>query len=261
MYLQEKTNQAPAIKQVKIDFNLRFKPKKGHFDVYSRESRENAEFKELEIIPIADSRFTIKTAQNTKGVFIWSGLYTNPSQKITVMKKEKDKTEIYKQGDWQLLKAEGLKYVKILHCLAKINKKWQRCEFELQGITAIMWQDVKSKGTDRIIKLQVSADKDFATKMGAFYSMIGGATSDIPIAIDAAARGFAKELEEMYASYDENYEFYNAKNKPVSEDNSKNTSDTTNEEKTQENATGEEIPTIEIEEEDKDSVKIQDIPF
>lgn len=260
MYLQEKTNEAPEIKRVEIDFNLRFKPKKGKYEIYERKSRELVEFENLEIIPIADSRFTVKIAQNVKGIHIWSGLYKSPKQNITVMKKENDKVEIYKQGDWRSLKAEGLKYVKILHCLVKINNKWQRGEFEFPGITAIMWQDIKSKGTDRVISLQISADKDFETKMGNFYSMTGGATDDVPKEADETAKKFAGELAEMYKSHDENYEFYNAKNEPVSDDISEDTSDTTPEEKTQEDANSEEIPTIEIED-DKDSVKIEEIPF
>jgi hypothetical protein len=224
MYLKEKTNEAPRIKKVDINFNLRFKPKFGKFEVYGRDVGEKADFKKLEIIPIADSRFTIKLAQNEKGVSVWSGLYKNTNQNITVMRKKGDKIKIYEQGNWEELKAKDFKYVKILHCLVKINNKWERGEFELQGIAAIMWGDIRDKGTDRVITLQISADKDFKTKMGNFYSMIGGATGDIPDEVDKTAKDFASELSEMYASHDKNYKHYNAKNEPTTQAEPRNSS-------------------------------------
>jgi len=252
MYIKENTSEAPQIKRVNIEFNARFKPKNAKFDIYERETGTLVEVEQLEIIPISDSRFTVKDPQSQKGIYVWSGLYQNAKQIITIMQKKDGKVSILEQGDWKFLKFNGYKYVKILHCLIKVNGKWKTCEFELAGISAIMWGNIRVHGTEGIMKLQISSSKDFETARGNFHSMTGFIVQAVPQDVDDVAKSFATEIMEMYESYDENYKFYNEKNRLKEEEK----------EEAIQKEVEDDIPVINIDEEEKnESIDINSVPF
>lgn len=208
MYLEEKNNEAPIIKRIEVEFLGRFKAKYGKIELYHKESEKAVGFDKLEIIAIADSRFTVEQPNLEKGTSVWSGLYKDSRQVITMMQKKDNKVSILTSGTWEQLKPQGFKYTKVLHCLVKVNNKWSTCEFKFQGISAIMWGDIKDKGTDRVILLSVSPTKDFKTPMGMFYTMQGGAVSDIKEEADVTAKEFALDVKDSYNSHDENYDYY-----------------------------------------------------
>lgn len=219
MYINERGADAPKIYKANIVLNVRFKAKDGVFDLYDRDTRQATQVKAINIIPISDSRFTIKAAQVINGESIWSSLYRSPKQHITVLKKSGMKTSVYAQGTWEELKKDNnLKYTKVLYCLVERDGKWLTAQFDLQGIAAIMWNTVTAKGTDRIMKLQVSSTKSFKTDKGYFHEMIGEAVDVIEGALDEQAKAFADEVKKVYDTNDKAYEYYKQQGKDLEEE-------------------------------------------
>lgn len=209
MYINERGSEAPQIYKADIPISVRFKAKEGVFDLYDRATKKASKEKTLRIIPISDSRFTVKAAQVADGESVWSALYRHHKQHITVLKKKGTKTSIYAQGTWEEIKKDpNMKFTKVLFCLADIGGVWQPAQFELQGISAIMWQTISSKGTDRIMKLDVSSQKSFKTDKGFFYEMTGEPVDVISEDLDMKARDFSLEVQKVYDTNDANYEHY-----------------------------------------------------
>lgn len=209
MYYEEETSDAPRIYRPDIATYLRFKAKDGVFEIYDAVTKEKKQVKELTILPVNDSRFTVKPAMNEPGIFMFSGLYRSSKQKITVLQQKDGKTSIYKEGTWDELKPDAnLKFTKMLYCMLKDGDRFVTAEFQLQGVSMIMWGDISAKGTDGIMTLSVSAEKNFKTKLGAFYSMIGAVTGKPDEQEDAAARHFGGEVKRAFDSHDENYKYH-----------------------------------------------------
>lgn len=209
MYLNERGSDAPQIYRADIPVSIKFKAKDGSFDLYDRRDKKQSKEKSIKIIPVSDSRFTVKAAQVAEGEMVWSGLYRSPKQHITVLKKKGTKTSVYAEGTWEELKRDpNMKYTKVLYCLIELGGIWVPAQFELQGISSIMWQTISSKGTDRIMKLETSPKKTFKTDKGFFYEMVGGPIEAINPEQDGAAQSFAAEVKKIYDTNDANYEHY-----------------------------------------------------
>lgn len=209
MYHEEQTSDAPQIYRPMIEARLRFKSKDGKFEVYRTNTKEKELLDAIAIIPISDSRFTIKPAQNTPGEFLFSGLYRSSKQRITVLKSQGGKVSMYKEGTWEELKTDpNLKYTKVLFCLLKTGDKLETAEFDLQGVAMIMWGDISKRGTDGVIALSVSPEKDFKTKLGSFHTMLGEVVAKPNEREDTEARAFAAEVKKSCESHDASYKHY-----------------------------------------------------
>lgn len=251
MYLNERSD-SPSIFRAESEVSILFKAKKGHFDIYDKAKKESREVSQVEIIPINDSRFTIRAAENIEGEFIFSGLYKTTRQKITVLQKKSNKTSVHKEGYWEKgigLGDPNLKFVKLLFCLYKDGDAWRRAEFELRGIAAVQWNKIAEKGTDRIMLLSVSPEKTFDTGGRKFFEMTGGAEDDIDPTGDSAAKAFALDIKKMFDSYDQSYEFYEGKEEKAEElPPTKPISEVV-------------VPVIQLNDEEEEDIKIEDVPF
>lgn len=209
MYFEESTSDAPRIYRPEISAYLRFKAKDGAFEIYDAVTKEKKQVKELMILPVNDSRFTVKPALNEPGIFMFSGLYRSPKQTITVLQQRDGKTSVYKEGPWEELKVDAnLKFTKMLYCMLKDGDRFVTAEFSLQGVGMIMWGDISAKGTDGLMTLTVSEEKNFKTKLGVFYSMQGSVTGKPDESEDTAAKHFGSEIKRAFDSHDESYKYH-----------------------------------------------------
>lgn len=246
MSYEVEQSEAPRIIQADVRYFLRFKPKDGVYTVYDREMKENKEVKTIDIIKISDSRFTVKAAQNEVGAFIFSGLYRDARNTITVLEKRDGRTSVIAEGDWQTIKQNSnLKYVKVLYCLYKNGKTWHKAQFDLMGIASIQWQKVSGDG---VLTLAVSDKKSFQTPRGDFYEITKKAVGEVDEATDGQARVFAGELANVYDSYDANAQYYAKSKKEEESVNSAVPQPPT------------EMKELKVEE-TEDEIRIDDVPF
>lgn len=201
-------NDRPQIKYARTDFKIQFKPKFGEYRLFNQVTKEETIVKELTIIPISDSRFRIKAAENVAGVSIFSSLYKSADQTITVLEKRDGRTKALAVGKWADIKfTPNIKFVKVLYCLVRVNDRWFRAEVELIGIAAIQWQkNVPLR--DGILTIGVSTTQSFSADNRSFYEITQGAIEEIDQAADAEAVEFQSDIKVMYASYDAAYDFY-----------------------------------------------------
>ena len=220
MYLEEQS-ESPKVYRAENDINLKFKAKEGKFSLYVREKKEKVDCENVEIIPISDSRFTIKSAMNEPGEFIFSGLYKDARGKLTVLKSSSGKTKVYAEGAWSEIKKDtNLKFTRVVFCLLNTSKGWMRTEFELQGIAAVMWSNLAEKRLNGILGLSVSLEKSFSTPLGKFYEMVPEVKGTIGKEEDDKAREYAEEIRKMYESYDKIQVHYSKAEKEREEESS-----------------------------------------
>lgn len=245
MYHSEES-EAPKIIRVDTEVSVRFKGKDGVFDIYNRKTKENKQVKEITILPVNDSRFTVKAAQNDDGAFIFSAMYRSTKQNITVLKSESGKVSVVKQGTWEAIKDANLKYTRVLYCIIIDGKSIERAEFELQGIGLVQWGKIRTQ--DNVaITLAVSSEKTFKTPKGMFYEMVS-VKKDIPkLAEETAAKFMADSVKESFDSFDDNYKYRKSLN---------------NEEKVEENSDQASTPTGQVPTSDAEKdLKLSDVPF
>lgn len=259
MYVNEKSDN-PSIYRAESDISIVFKAKKGHFDFYDKASKQSKKLKEVEIIPVSDSRFTIRAAENVEGEFIFSGLYKSTRQKITVLRKKDGKTGVYKEGYWERnvgLGDQNLKFVRLLFCLVKDGGKWKRAEFDLRGVSAVQWSRIAAAGTDGVLKLSITEKAEFEAGGRKFYQFFSSGKSEVPADGDTEAKAFASEVEKMYRSYDESYAYYEKQDREGAEQFERETGEPTKPVKPVDQV---EIPTINLDDDGND-IRIEDVPF
>jgi len=202
----EETSEAPKIIRVETDLSIRFKAKDGIFDIYDRESKTNKQVKEVTIVPVNDSRFTIKAAQNDEGSFIFSAMYRSTKQNIVILQSTNGKVSVVKQGTYEQIKDANLKYTRVMYCIFTEGKTIKRAEFDLQGIGLVQWWKIRT--AEKVATtIKVSADKSFKTPKGQFYEMVAGASRVPTVAEDTAAGFMAENVADSFKSFDANYEY------------------------------------------------------
>lgn len=208
MYLEEQTSDAPRIHRAEIQAYIQFKGKNGYFEIYDAVTKEKKQVPSIEILPINDSRFTVKPAMNEPGIFMFSGLYKSSKQTITVLEMKDGKTTVYIEGDWEMLKQDpNLKFTKVFYCMLKEGNRFLTAEFQLQGIAMIQWGEIATQGTSGMMTLTVSKEKTFKTKLGMFHTMEGGITGEPTAEEDMVAKYFSEDIKKAFASHDANYEY------------------------------------------------------
>lgn len=209
MYFNEKSD-APKIERVEVDKYVRFKPKDGVFEIYDKETKEKTEVKEISLIPVNDSRFTVKAAQNDDGAFIFSGMYRDARESITVLRSEGGRVRVYAEGSWSDIKGDAnLKYTRVMYAVLRNGKKVERAEVSLQGIALVQWGKIRQglPETPEVVVLSVSSQKTFSTPKGMFYEMVLSKTDKVHPAEDAAGHLLAENVQRSFASHDANRKY------------------------------------------------------
>lgn len=202
----EETSEAPKIIRVETDLSIRFKSKDGIFDIYDRESKTNKQVKEVTIVPVNDSRFTIKAAQNDEGSFIFSAMYRSTKQNIVILQSTNGKVSVVKQGTYEQIKDANLKYTRVMYCIFTEGKTIKRAEFDLQGIGLVQWGKIRT--AEKVATtIKISADQSFKTPKGQFYEMVAGASRVPTVAEDTAAEFMAENVADSFKSFDANYKY------------------------------------------------------
>lgn len=245
MYHNEQS-EAPAIVRVDVDANIRFKGKDGVFEIYDRSTKEKKEMKEITIVPVNDSRFTVKAAQNDEGSFLFSAMYRSAKQNITVLRSENGKVSVEKQGTWAEVKDANLKYTRVLYCIFRDGKDLKRAEFDLQGIGLVQWGKLRPT-ENKVLTLAVSAEKSFKTPKGQFYEMTLAKSEDPKPAEDAAGSLMAVNVAESFASFDENYAY-----------REKQRGESVEAERAE---PSEDAPTISLNEPEEEKLEVENVPF
>lgn len=206
MFYEEQT-ESPKIERVEVDSYIRFKAKDGVFEVYDKATKAKKELKEISILPVNDSRFTIKPAQNDEGSFLFSGMYRSTKQHLTVLRHENGRTSIEAEGDWQTIKSNpNLKYTRVLYCVLRDGEESKRAEFTLQGIGLVQWGGIRSN--ENIVNiLAVSADKSFKTPKGMFYEMTLKEKVKTTTKEEEKALALVDDIQRSFASHDANYSY------------------------------------------------------
>lgn len=244
MYHSEQS-EAPSIVRVEVEANIRFKGKDGVFEVYDRATKEKKELKEITIVPVNDSRFTVKAAQNDEGSFLFSAMYKSAKQNITILRSTGGKVSVEKQGTWAEIKDANLKYTRVMYCILRDGKDLKRAEFDLQGIGLVQWGKIRP-AENKTLTLAVSAEKTFKTPKGQFYEMTLVKTEDPKPSEDTAGKLMAADVITSFASFDENYAYREQQRGESVEAERAEPSE-------------EEEPTIDLKDEEK--VLVGDVPF
>lgn len=248
MYHSEES-EAPKIVRVETEASIRFKAKEGSFDIYDRSTKENKQVKEIVIVPVNDSRFTVKAAQNDEGAFIFSAMYRSAKQNITVLRSENGKVSVVKQGPWAEIKDANLKYTRVMYCLLVDGKSMKRAEFDLQGIGLVQWGKIRPQG-NFAVTLAVSQDKSFKTPKGTFYEMVATKMEAPKADQEVAAKLMASDVSASFASFDANHEYRKNKDKDSAEMEEATPSDD-----------GSEKATINLDEPEGEKLRLENVPF